>query len=379
MMRDRTTDRLTNVLHVIDSLEVGGAERVAVNLVNHLPRDTFTTHLCTTRSDGPLADLLAPDVGRLSLNRRSTLEIRPVRRLATYVDRHEIDTIHAHGSAAFVSSVATLLHPRTRLVWHVHYGRYATAGSRGWPFRVLRSKVDHVIAVNEALAEWARRRVRFAPDDVSYIPNFTELLDSPVAAPCAPLPGAPGERIVCVANIVPEKDHLTLVRAMARVVERRPGATLLLAGSSESNPRCAAVVRREVDVLGLRDRVHLLGQRRDVAAVLRGCDVAVLSSRAEGLPLALLEYGAMARAVVVTDAGQCADVVSDTGVVVPPTEPEALARALAGLLDDPDRAARGLRLQARVREHFSVEVIVRRVAAVYERVLGRGAVAPQSA
>src|SRR5579863_5854429 len=68
-------------MHLIDTLAAAGAERVAVNIVNHLPRDRYIPYLCTTRSDGPLDALVAPDVIRLRLQRRSRFDLRAVIRL----------------------------------------------------------------------------------------------------------------------------------------------------------------------------------------------------------------------------------------------------------------------------------------------------------
>ena len=90
-------DRRISVMQVIDGLAFGGAERMVVNLANLLPRDRFRVHLCSTRNEGPLADQVFPDVGRLMLNRTTRLsEPRAVYELIKYIREHEVRILHCH-------------------------------------------------------------------------------------------------------------------------------------------------------------------------------------------------------------------------------------------------------------------------------------------
>ena len=119
-----TATARVGVMQITDTLDIGGAEHVAVNLANQLPREQFRSYLCTTRREGPLADQLSHDVGRLCLNRRQRLDFNAIRRLADYVKRHRIAILHAHGSALFVAGAASLLPPHPLVIWHDHFGRY---------------------------------------------------------------------------------------------------------------------------------------------------------------------------------------------------------------------------------------------------------------
>jgi glycosyltransferase involved in cell wall biosynthesis len=364
-----SVSRPVGVMQVIDTLDVGGAERVAVSLANRLPPERFTSHLCTTRYEGMLSADVAGHVHRLSLRRRATFDLLALRRLVAYTREHDIRLLHAHGSAVFVATLASLLAPRVSVVWHVHYGRFAVDGHAKLLHRALRLRVAYAIAVSEPLAVWASGRLGFGPDRVAYIPNFSDLTARSSHPPA--LPGSPGERVICVANFVPEKDHLTLVRAVAMVARERPGIQLLLVGRDE-NREYARAVRREVEALGLSGNVTLLGQRSDVGFLLCSSDIGVLSSTAEGLPLALVEYGEASLPVVVTDVGQCADVVANgaAGALVPPRSPDALAAALLNLLASPERRAHlGGLLHSRVRAVYNAESVLRQVCSVYERLL----------
>jgi len=342
------------VLHLVDTLEPGGTERVAVNLVNHLSRERFRLFLATTRREGALAAEVLPDVGRLSLNRVRTLDLRALRRLAAFVRENGISIVHAHSSSLFFAALL----PGARIVWHDHFGRYREEQRPAWLWGLPARRAAAVVAVNEDLARWSRERLG---GDAVYLPNFVPDVQN---GPVPDLPGTPGSRVVCVANLRAQKDHLTLLRAIARV----PEAHLLLVGA-DVEPEYAALVREEAATLG--DRVTLLGLRPDVPDLLRGCDVGVLASVSEGFPLSVLEYGRAGLAAVATRVGQCAEILEDAGVLVPPGDPEALADALLALLRDPARRqALGERLAQRVRERYSASAVMERLEAVYHTVLG---------
>lgn len=352
------------ILHLVDTLDPGGAERVAVNLVNHLSRERFRPFLGTTRREGPLAAEIRPDVGRLALNRTRTLDPGALLRLLAFVRENDVAILHAHASALFLAQLAALISPNLKIVWHDHFGRYLEEERPAWLWGPPARRAAVVVAVNEDLAQWSRERLGAGP--VVYLPNFVS--DAP-EAPVPALPGEPGLRIVCVANLRAQKDHPSLLRAFDRVLRDEPGARLLLAGA-EVEEGYAARVREEASPLG--DRVVFLGSRPDVPALLRACDVGVLASSSEGFPLSLLEYGRAGLPAVATRVGQCAEVLDDgeAGVLVPPSDPDSLAGAILSLLRDPARRSLlGGRLARRVRERYSAAAVMERLEAVYHRAL----------
>lgn len=364
----------TAVLHVTDTLEAGGAERMAVNLVNGLDRARFRPFLCTTRHDGVLAAEARPDITTLSLGRRRRRDDPlAVLRLAAFLRRHRVDLIHAHGTSLFISAAARLLVPRTRLVWHDHLGADpATRLDRRRLYRLAAGRVDRVIAVSRVLEEWDREVLGFPADRVVTLPNFVVDRDPSRSTPA--LPGTDGRRVACVANLRPQKDHHTLLAAWAEVVEAVPDAHLLLVGAPV-DPAVAASVAEELARPGLAGRVTLLGARSDVADVLAACDVGVLGSRSEGFPLALLEYGSAGLAVVATEVGECSAILDGgrAGRLVPPGDPGALAGALVEVLaDDAARRELGAGLHRRVEERYGAAAVIGRVEGIYDDVAGGG-------
>jgi glycosyltransferase involved in cell wall biosynthesis len=172
-----------------------------------------------------------------------------------------------------------------------------------------------------------------------------------------------------VTRLSPQKAPLDFVDAAARVAERRPEAHFLLVGDG---PLRAGVEARVAD-LGLVERFHLAGLRREVPDLLHAFDVFALSSLWEGLPRVLPQAMAAGLPVVATAVDGNAEAVTDgaNGILVPPGDPGAMAGALVRLLDDPDLAARmGEAGQASVQE-FSARKMVDDIAALYEALLER--------
>ena len=181
-----------------------------------------------------------------------------------------------------------------------------------------------------------------------------------------------------VARVHPQKDHRNFVRAAGMLSRRYPDVRFLLcggagcAGAGDTSPRNAELVRM-IEQEGILGRVLLLGQRDDVPAVLNALDLGTLSSSyGEAFPLVIGEAMACGVPCVVTDVGDCGHLVGDTGRVVPPRDPAALARAWEELIElgTAGRSRLGRAARARVEEHFGLPHVIAEYAALYRRLLG---------
>ncbi|MBS1790730.1 MAG: glycosyltransferase [Acidobacteria bacterium] len=366
--KNTTSSGILGVMHLTDTLDSGGAERMAVNLVNHLPRDRYRVHLCTTRRDGALSDFVAADVERLRLERTSRFDFRAIFKLRRYIAEREIRLLHAHNTSLFIALAAAAFPPFPAVIWHHHTGRYAMEDRAARIYRLVAQRIRGVITVNQDLADWTQRRLGIPSERVRYIPNFVS--ESPLHPPIE-LPGTPSQRIVCVANLHPDKDHATLFRAMRQVIKQVPNAQLLLAGEAR-NAHYLQSITMEMVKLGLINNVTLLGQQKNIPQLLSACDIGVLSSVSEGLPMAVLEYGMAGLAVATTDVGQCAEVLDfgNAGLIVPKSDPDRLTESLVSLLESAElRRSLGEKLQARVRERYSANAVITEVCRMYEEVL----------
>ncbi|MGZ4694890.1 MAG: glycosyltransferase [Acidimicrobiales bacterium] len=357
------------VLQVVDSLAAGGAERVAVHLANELARSGHESSLVATRAGGPLAESLDEAVWWRSLDRSRRVDPSAIAALRSVVRERGIDVVHAHSTSVFLVAAAFAVGPRPAIVWHDHFPGAPQRDPRA--LRAVDRWIDVGVAVSHEIEAADRERLRLG-DRLVRVPNFS-VLDAE-AEPDADLPGEPGSRIVCVANLREAKDQATLVRAMARLARSHPRAHLLLVGADTGAH--ADRVRAEIDQLGLGSSVSLLGVRTDVAAVLAGCDIGVLSSTEEGTPLAVLEYGLAGLPVVATAVGEVAEVLGGggTGRLVDPGDDATMAVELGRLLDDADERDRlGDRLRRRIDREYSAAAVGRQWEDVYRSAMVRRA------
>jgi glycosyltransferase involved in cell wall biosynthesis len=357
--------RPLRIMQLVDTLDIGGTERVAVNLANQLDQLGHHSFLCTTRRDGPLSSLVAPGVKTLCLHRSRRIELKALRLLRQFVRDHQIELVQAHGTSLVTANFAFRWTSSPKIIWHDHYGTNETKERPLWLFRWLVKRASAIVAVSDPLANWSRTRLGFPPNHVHCISNF--VVPSTGAVPSnLELPGRDGSRIICVANLRPVKDHGTLLSAMAMVAQRHPDAHLILVGGL-SDGECVNKVREKIREERLGDRVSIMGPRDDVPAILAKSDIGVLSSTSEGLPISLLEYGAFGIPPVVTDVGQCGNVVGDAGHVVPSKSPELLAAKILSLLnDDGQRRQLGLRFRERIRDRFGVDRIMSQWIKIYD-------------
>lgn len=360
---------MPGVMQMIDTLSAGGAERVAVNLANLLPQEKYRSFLCATRYAGPLTEQVGAQVNFLCLQRRHAFDLGKLIRLARFIHANQIRLIHAHATALFVAAQVSLLPPFPKIIWHDHHGRYATEERPAWIYRLATHRASALLCVNDFLKEWAITRLRFPTDQVWYIPNFVAETAKTGVAPT--VPGVKGKRIICVANLRPEKNHALLLAAFAQVIQQQPDAQLLLAGG-HNNPAYANSLRQLATELHIHDQVSFLGEQRDVGALLRECDLGVLSSASEGLPLALLEYGKAGLPVIATQVGQCPEVLDHgkVGLLVPPGATDQLAEAMLELLDSAEqRTFLGAAFQQRVNAVYSPQANLVKITDIYDRLL----------
>ena len=342
------------ILEVVSGTGVNGAVVHALLLVEVLrARGHDVTVACRP---GSVTEARLPAVGTVlsDLHRWPPDELR---RMAAVVRERRIDVIHTHLSRAHFFGVLLRRLAGVPVVATAHSARLQPH----WWWN------DHVIAVSEATARF-QRRVNLVPRGrLSVVHNFVPL-PGPIAADARPrlrasLGVAPDELLLGrVGSLFREKGVVHLVRALSKI----PKAKLLLVGDGEAE----VALRAEAANRGVTERVIFAGPRSDVSEILAALDVFVLPSLVEAFPMAILEAMAAGLPVVATRVGGVSECVADgeTGLLVPPGDPEALAHAIASL-DPGRRRTFGDAGRRRVREHFTAERLVPRIEAIFESLL----------
>jgi glycosyltransferase involved in cell wall biosynthesis len=367
------------VVHFSDSDQFGGTERALLHVLAGLDRSRWRPVLFHRPEPGvaPLVD----EARRLDVALRPVPLLRGVEgiaglpRLAAQIRRERPAVFHAHLTWPLACRLGILAAGLARVPAVVATAQlFVDLPPSGWTdlqHRVVGACVDRYLAVSRQVADQLRHRFGVAPEKITLVPNAVAVERFPLTADAwSARPGdADGRPVVLtVARLDPQKGLRDLVEAAA-LVER---AVFLIVGDGPER----VALESQIEHRGLSERVRLLGFRSDIAELLAGCDVFVLPSLFEGLPLSILEAMAAGKPVVATRIGGNADAVVDreTGLLVPVADPAALASAITTLLQSPSLRQRlGAAGRARVEQQFTAEVMVQRVSAVYDELLPSGA------
>ena len=348
------------VVHVINSLAVGGLENGVVNLVNTTSR--FRHVIVCMTADGPLHGRLRPDVEVVVLGKRPGKDPWALLRLVRILRHLRPLIVHSRNWPA-VDAIPAARVARVPLVVHGEHGREVADPEgrnrrRNRIRRALAPLVHQFVTVSTDLRRWLIEDVGVPAAKVTAIHNGVDFsrfgragrLESRMRL------SLPGEVPIVgtVGRLDPVKDQAGLIRAFAQVRARHPEALLVVAGDGP----CRSELERVVSELGQRDHVRLLGNRDDVPAVMSALDVFVLPSIAEGISNTILEAMATGLPVVATRVGGNPELVEDgvSGALVPRSDPGALADAIGAYVGDIDlRWRHGQASRHRAIGHFSLE------------------------
>lgn len=365
ILQPNMSDTRMVVAQIIDSLDTGGAEVVAVNIANSLSKvEGATSHLIVTRHVGNLKDRINPAVKLFVLNKSGKFDFKALFRLRQYFIRENIEIVHAHSTSFLYPSI---LYPffRFKLVWHDHYGLpIREDGDRNYPYRLFSPMFDFVFCVSQRLVESNQKHLKVSDDRIRLLYNFS-----------VKMPVLPSQKIakplqkkvlVLSANLRPQKDHRNLIAAIGIVTKVLPNIIVYCIGGSSDNEYKKSL-EAEVENLELQDVILFEGPQQNPYAYFEIADLALLTSSSEGLPLTLIEYGLAGCAVVCTDVGQSSAVVNnENGWLVPAGNSAELAKAILFALTNPDVAfTKASRLREDISRFFSEEAAIANILKVY--------------
>lgn len=375
---------MAKIVHVITSLGAGGAERALYNLLAHTPDASRQAQVICLTGEGATAQriralgvpvtLMNMQPGKASMRAAWRLRglLRSIRPEIVQTWMYHADLLG--GLAARMAGVQAI-------VWGIHHADLSPEHTKPGTIKVARwcARLSRTLPARIILAAESARAVHagigYAEDRMVVIPNgvdTTRFQPDPAArgAVRAELGIAEDAPVVVLpARFHPIKDQRTFLQAAGTTAGSVPEAQFLLCGNGITPEN--EELMGWISALGLGMYVRLLGEWEDMPRLLAACDVGCLSSASEAFPLALVEMMASGLPCAVTDAGDSARIVAESGQVVPLANPAALAGALTGLLtlDPAARRELGVRARQRVEQHYSMERMAQAYASLYAAVM----------
>ena len=374
------------ILHVVTGLATGGAERALYNVLTGGLAKRFDIAVVSLRDEGamgPLIKTLGVPVYVLKMNSYAS-GATAVAGLLRIVRSYRPDIIQGwmyHGNLA-ASVVASLGLKRPAVVWNIRHCLYDLKAEKLLTRQVIRcnrffSGHADTLIYNSRLAKAQHETFGFASDKSLVLPNCFDVEwlrpEPEIGRSVRKELDIPEDALVVghVARFHPMKDHISFLRAAVEVVRRIPASRFLLVGRGVSleNPVLTNIVPLE-----LRDRFYFTGERSDVHRLMQAMDVLCSSSWSEAFPNVLGEAMACGVPCVATSVGDCSDIIGDTGVVVSPSDSEALVQGLLAMLekDVAERRALGRVARERVKIRYSARAVVGEYISLYQRLHPKG-------
>ena len=381
------------VVHIIHRLAAGGMENGLVNLINHMPGERYR-HAIVSLTDATdfRERIRRPDVPVISLHRQPGRDYGVHRRVWQTLRRMRPAIVHTRNLAALECLVSAGLAGVPGRV-HGEHGRdmYDLDGVNA-KYRLLRKAIrplaQRYIAVSRDLAQWLVRTIGIRPERVAQIDNgvdvsrFRPRTGSRVSIGPDGFVGSETFVIGSVGRMEPVKDPLTLARAFAHLITVDPGARerarLVMIGGGSLLAEVREVLRRG----GAEHLAWLPGEREDIPELMQGMDLFALTSLREGISNTILEAMASGLPVVATSVGGTPELVvaDETGTLVAPSDPVALADVISGYVGDAARSSRhGDAGRRRVHSRFSLTAMVDGYLAVYDGIVKNRRCAPSPA
>jgi len=380
---------MTKVMHIITTLGPAGAEIMLSRMISGMDRTRFENEVVSLTGILDLAEKMrGMGAGVRTLNMKTSAP-NPllVMRLAQWIRESKPDVIHTWMyHANLVGVLAARLAGNVPVVWGIHnsaldprinkrrtmlVNRVCAFLSRRFPARIVCCS-EASLRIHGSLGYSGEKMVvipnGFDLEKIKPDPDARASVRQELGIPLdAPLIGI-------AARFHPQKDHRNFVRAAARLHKQMSDIHFLLCGLDITwqNSQLAGWI----ETAGIRDCCHLLGVRQDMTRLFAGMDIATTASLGgEAFPLVIGEAMACGAPCVVTDVGDCALIVGETGTVVAPGDPEALAEAWRNLIEAGPRVRHrlGIAARRRVQQHFALPVIVERYQTIYSQ-LAAGAV-----
>lgn len=371
---------MIKILHLITGLETGGAEMMLYKLVSRMDRTRFDTTVVSMTGLGTIGERIrALGVPVLSLGMgRGIPDPRGVLRLIKILRKVRPEVLQSWlYHADLIGLIAGRLAGVPAILWNIRHSEsrkedISIVLSLTLKLLAVLSGMPKAVVVNSSNGRLVHEGIGYRPRRWELIPNGFDTsvfkADNEARMKLRKSLGL-GEGVFLiglVARLHPMKDHPNFLKAAGLILKARPKTHFILVGKGVES------LTPLISELGIGEHLHILGEREDLPEITAALDVAVSSSSyGEGFPNVIGEAMASGVPCVVTDVGDSALIVGESGIIVPPADPSALSEACLKLMEmsEAERKAMGSKARKRVEVHYSVEGVVSRYEELYMDVL----------
>lgn len=361
------------IIHVIDSLSPGGAERIAVEIANATDSEKYNIIICVTR-EGRLEfkQLLKPHVHLVCLERKTRLDVQGILKFINFARDKEKMLLHIHGRSSFLFAITAEIMGRFKapMILHDHYGEIEVDQSAPLWFKIFGHRfVTQYVGVSNVLVDWAVK-TGVPRHKVSMISNALDLSTRDIIDYFKNRKELNRKKLIglFIGNIRPQKDIENLILAVAKM-KNRENLLIKIVGSVSDEKyyrKCVALIEK----YKLKDTIRFIGSRIDITEELKQADFGIISSCSESGPLALIEYMVMGLPFVATKVGHVPNLVSqhDMDEFVPARDSTTLSKAIENLasLTPDEQIERGERGRKIAYSFFDIDKVIKKWHLLYE-------------
>ena len=349
------------MVQLIDSLNAGGAERMAISFANSLSYKTDFSGLVTTRAEGALKDEINHNVKYLHLHRKKTFDVLAVFRCKIFLKKHQIAIIHAHGSAYFFAVLVKLVFFRIKIIYHEHNGNRVGVGVfRNFVLRIASLFFYKTIAVTPELQNWCSRNL-FCKQSI-YLPNFATINKNENRTTVLKNPNS--KKIICLANLRYPKNHQLLIRVFSKIAA--PNWSLHLIGKDYFDDY-SKDIKNHITQTNSENAIFVYDSRSDISFILQQGQIGVLTSSYEGFPVSVVEYGMANLAVIAPNVGTISTIIQDhhSGFIF--NSEQDFEEKLQKLMHSDELQIQfSLNLKNHIATHFSEQKVIQNLLDIYQ-------------
>jgi glycosyltransferase involved in cell wall biosynthesis len=353
--------RKANILQIIDTLKLAGAERIVTDLAINLDKDKYNVIICCLRKEGgPLVkELRKKGIKVIILDKKLGMDFSIIRKIRKIIKEEKIDLVHTHlFTANLWGRLAAILMNKTIIVTE-HNTDYWKNWLHKFIDKFLEKFTNKIITVSDGVSSFYQEYENIPRNKIKTIYNGIDLRKFSNSKHFS----KKARIIGMIARLNEQKNYRNFLNAAYIINKQDTNINFLIVGEGPLKEDLEKYAQR------LGKNIKFLGQRKDIPEIIKGIDIFVLSSDYEGLPLTILEAMAASKSVVATNVGGIPEAVEDgkTGILVPPKNPDALANAIMKLLKNPRlRKQMGEAGRKRAEKYFTMEKMVKKYEDVYD-------------